>query len=67
MSRILGAKYAQVFTALSSFEVWVASIIYFLLLNRTLYAITTFVMYMCGYKDYADPNSSKIIFSQYSI
>lgn len=67
MTRILGKRFSNVFTLLSSLEVFIAAIIYFQLMNRTLYAVVTYVFFLCGYTDYADPNSPKLIWNQYSM
>lgn len=67
MTRILGKRFSNIFTLLSSLEVFIAAIIYFQLMNRTLYAVITYIFYLCGYTSYADPDSSKLTFDQYSM
>ncbi|KAL4486141.1 hypothetical protein ABPG72_012194 [Tetrahymena utriculariae] len=65
VERILGKKWCRMFCITSSLLLFVAGIIYFILINSVLYPITKYFFYLAGSPSYA--NQTTIDFTQWSI
>ncbi|EAR97831.1 transmembrane amino acid transporter protein (macronuclear) [Tetrahymena thermophila SB210] len=65
VERILGKKWCRLFCITSSLLLFVAGIIYFMLINSVLYPITKYFFYLAGSSSYA--NQTTIDFTQWSI
>ncbi|EWS72541.1 transmembrane amino acid transporter protein (macronuclear) [Tetrahymena thermophila SB210] len=63
--RILGPKWKVAFILSSAFQLFVACIIYFLLINSICYPIIQFIMHKCGTENYG--SSKEIVFDKFSI